>query len=231
MQTFQTFYVESKSLDEFLDLLFTKDYGSKTKANKIAKKAKFPFLGEGNEAKIWKLGKNKALRIGDYDNSVRCWADYARLVMNKKNEHYPKIFRLKTFNRYLVAEMELLDSFSSKNGFENLDDIVVYGFLITYRYELGMKFKIDGFDPRPLEIFSKKFSIDLVQKKLKFSEKEAELLMVGKYETDKYMQKFRSHPFIRAMKSILRLKGCHIDMHIGNLMWRGKTLILNDPLF
>ena len=138
---------------------------------------------------------------------------------------------MKVFSHYVVAEIELLEDFHTKGGFNYLDDPIVYGLLITFELLAGVSFERRGYKPNPLPIFQKKFKTEYLEKKLKMNMNEVEKLIHGQYETEDFMKKFKSNAFVKAMKPFLDNTQCYLDLYIGNLMYRGKTLIVNDPLF
>ena len=224
--SFKAHYVEQTQIDEIFDF----EYKSKRDVEKYLKSQKMEKIGSGTEASVWKTG-NKAIRVGKAGKSP-CWADFAKIAMKTKNRHYPKIYRLKEWKKYVVAEMELLSDFSDKGGYKNLGDMVIHGLFMTYDLYIGMDYIRKGFRPNLFQHFRQKYTDDQAAKGLKMELDDVNVLLAGNYGTDDYLKKFASHPFIKAMKPFMSYSGCILGSCIpGNVMYRGKTLVLIDPLF
>ena len=49
-------------------------------------------------------------------------------------------------------------------------------------------------------------------------------------EVEKIMDSERNDPIIKALKPFAEDESCYLDLHLGNWMWRGNTLVINDPV-
>ena len=60
----------------------------------------------------------------------------------------------------------------------------------------------------------------------------AKLIEYGDYDGDiqDILEEFSEDSIIKALNPFLDLSKCYLDLSITNFMWRGKTLVINDPL-
>ena len=218
MLSFKEFLWEEENKFAIDDLFKEPRVGGFEDAVKLLRRdVKSKFLGRGLYAHVYKC-KNKAIKIGKYND--KCWFQFAEFVKDKRNKHYPKISRLKAFpkQKYFVAEMELLEPFKEVD-FEKINDVYILVFFEMDSFAVGFEDLDNKIQKIRLEKFPKSAENDL-------------FVFHGSHlDWQKYMERHQAHKFISGVLNLrVIMKGCRYDLHEENFMWRGKTLIINDPI-
>lgn len=112
------------------------------------------FLGNGCYAAVFALDDERVVKIGT--NVEDPWLEYVKSL--EDNPHFPRVYRLRIFNGYYIAEMERLEptSFALHSIVRSLSDWI--------RFDTPLDFKPSNqleLAKRYIRSFSDKYRLDI----------------------------------------------------------------------
>lgn len=129
-----------------------------------------------------------------------CWLQFAERAKHDDNPHVPKILALNTYGKHYLARIEHLSEVPD-TFFKNVSYLRIASWMLVY-----------GKWKTPRDIYLARFTPGQIKKLANDLERE-----------DPQMAD--------ALKMVVSTKGaCNYDLHPENLMKRGSTLVVSDPL-
>lgn len=183
---------------------------SRDDAEKRIQDAGYVNIGSGSNATVFnKPDSPYALKL--FDSADKAYIDYVRLCINNPNPHFPKFKgkMMKVTSNYYAVRMEKLNP--NPKSYQ------------AYKDKLG-------------ESYSTKDEIaDLLKEYGRTKEIYPDLTNLNAYRlgvVDKMNKLNTVQPGIReAVDLISDIPGVKNDIHWGNIMFRGETLVIIDPVY